>query len=911
MKILFSYILLVLLCIQVHAQVSIESMLCKVTKPLTSNQRIELASQFSAWQATKATSLNAPAEVKTIPLVFHVISPSVPSVAEVEEAIVQLNDAYSNKGQFETNGGADMEIIFDLARTAPDGGATTGINHIPTDYTNMDMDLEDTDLVNHSHWDQSKYLNIWLVNSIEGEALADYTGRSWWTRSGVGGYANGAGVVVTSLTTSLVAHEIGHYLGLFHTWEGRNCKNDDCLLDGDMVCDTPPDKSTGGCNDNSCHTDTLSNYSNNTFFIDTLDMSTNFMDYSSCPLDFSLGQKERMHFTLDSSYPTLSVTGRTTSVLQSPCTDVRHINFYMDRQYPIPNEEVLFQSNTMGNTTNYRWFVTPSDFIWKETDPRVGLVSTLADLRYTFPNEGDFKVTVQAWDASDSTCLASFSRYVRVGCGVDARFYPDIRVIASKQPHALMTDSVRFTNRSYNATSYKWTISHQNFDSTNPSLPDTTSDLKDLHFYFEEPGEYEISLTAINGACEDQSNVFNLKVFDPTMEGSPYIEEVLCSSADTLLVLFSLSNNGYDTINVGTPVAFYDRDPRYVATANLMGTYTLPGFIYGGESNLYSAVLAGDITAIDELFVSFNDTGTVDLPIQYPPDDRNQLSTQTIFPPSGYSELTYSNNVNSYKIDVSGFTQERDTIVCDGQVIGFDFEDMFDPSFCSDTVFWVSEHKGYLSSDLQLNYLANEDDLINVVYRSVSGMEILGIINVRLGRPSFDLSDTVYRVRRGEGVTLKIEGDSSYQYNWTPEEGLSDPYGMSPFASPEQNTRYTVEAVDQYGCITLAKQVQVWVETTAHLPNLFTPNGDHSNDHLLIYGLESIIDVSFKIWTKNGVVVFASNDLVTLTKYGWDGKYRGKPLPSGVFFWGVSGTYEDGNPIYLNGVESGVIHLAR
>ena len=87
----------------------------------------------------------------------------------------------------------------------------------------------------------------------------------------------------------VVTHEMGHYLGLFHTFQG-GCKNDDCLQDGDRVCDTPPDTSTGyfPCDalTNSCHTDADDTSPNNPFRSPALgglgdqpDQYRNYMDY--------------------------------------------------------------------------------------------------------------------------------------------------------------------------------------------------------------------------------------------------------------------------------------------------------------------------------------------------------------------------------------------------------------------------------------------------------------------------------------------------------------------------------------------------------------------------------------------------------------------------------------------------------
>ncbi|WP_057936374.1 M43 family zinc metalloprotease [Algoriphagus resistens] len=653
---------------------------CGNHQELSKNERLAHAREYEEWNVRQNDRISSDEiEVWTVPIVFHVVRSDLPSLAIFENAVNELNDAFANRGSFNTPQGADTEIQFCLVNTAPDGGATTGVNHIPSEYQDTDKDLDHRGLMNHSvKWDVSRYLNVWLVRHVTGESVAYYEGRNWWRRLGVGGYSSPDGVVVTSLGADMLAHEIGHYFGLLHTWEGMDCKNDDCLVDGDMVCDTPPDKSVSvPCGDNSCDTDVSSNFSNGNFFIDVPDMSTNFMDYTPCPQDFTKGQADRMRFTLENYYPSLFSKGLSHILCETPCDDDAVVQFYMDRPYAKPGENVFFDSQLSGNFPNpiYRWFVSAQSGDWSNSDNPANQVSESPDLNYSFANEGLYRVTLQVSAASDPTCFVSFSRNVHVTCGVDSRFYPDKRIIASKQPHALFTDSVTFTNRSYNGSSFEWTITHQNFNPSYPSLPPFSSEETDLTYYFKEPGDYQISLLAKNGNCEDVSNTFLLKVDDPTMDGSPEISQVTCLNEDSFQVAFTLYNYGYDTVNVNTPVAFYDGDPSKSANAQLLGVWKLPMVVYGFDKEDFSAQVEGDIRSIHEVFMVFNDTGTVALPLIFPPGDKDRLSTNTIFPPSGYSELTYDNNFNSYLLN-SGtdnpftLSSEVDNPTCPGNSDG-------------------------------------------------------------------------------------------------------------------------------------------------------------------------------------------------------------------------------------------------
>jgi gliding motility-associated-like protein len=64
------------------------------------------------------------------------------------------------------------------------------------------------------------------------------------------------------------------------------------------------------------------------------------------------------------------------------------------------------------------------------------------------------------------------------------------------------------------------------------------------------------------------------------------------------------------------------------------------------------------------------------------------------------------------------------------------------------------------------------------------------------------------------------------------------------------------------------------------VPNAFTPDG-RNPEFLPIAGFTDIHLYDFRIWSRWGDVIFESKE----PKQGWDGTFKGKPAPEGVYFW--------------------------
>ena len=261
-------------------------------------------------KATKSRSK----PIYILPVAIHLIVPPGTAIgqgnnltdAQVELGLDYLNQAFSNAGPFMTGNGVDCGIQFCLARRDPNGQPTNGITRTSSNLVAQAMCNPGTDAGSDAalklldNWDCSKYINIWLVtdlfNTNFGCGLAGYAYFPGAPCS-VDGIVQESRYWNTVGGTVVTAHEMGHYFSLNHTFNG-GCTNGNCLLDGDRVCDTPPDNSASfaPCNTNSCNTD----------IPDLPDDNTNYMDYTSCsPVHFTDGQRIRMIAALESTRKSL------------------------------------------------------------------------------------------------------------------------------------------------------------------------------------------------------------------------------------------------------------------------------------------------------------------------------------------------------------------------------------------------------------------------------------------------------------------------------------------------------------------------------------------------------------------------------------------------------------------------------
>lgn len=237
----------------------------------------------------------------TIPIVFHIIheyGPENISDQQVYRQVEILNEDYMKLNadttaivpEFKAIAGK-ARIQFELARVDPFGECTNGINRYYSHET-----LIGDDYSKLRPWFRAKYLNVWVVKSME-NGVAGYAyfpsaveGNGFW-RDGIiirHNYISDIGTSSTNNSRALT-HEIGHFLGLAHTWGTTNDPGQPVnCTDDDGIEDTPNTIGWTTCDlaGTTCDSE--------------LDNVQNYMEYSYCSNMFTEGQVHFMRTILHS-----------------------------------------------------------------------------------------------------------------------------------------------------------------------------------------------------------------------------------------------------------------------------------------------------------------------------------------------------------------------------------------------------------------------------------------------------------------------------------------------------------------------------------------------------------------------------------------------------------------------------------
>lgn len=382
--------------------------------------------------------------IKTIPVVFHIVyNPNKPASAQmnnlitptiIDDIVARLNADFSKTTTTGVRSAwhssiANTNIQFCLANRDPQGNVTTGITRTTTSQSYFDSDDNSpvygenamkTSTSGIVGWNHLKYVNIWLcditdnMNLCSGGCTAGYAYLGTTSQGTLPNTQGGImidGIVLdyrmgvfeypgqlSNLEISrTISHEMGHYLGLEHTFKNNS---NSCTGD-DGFSDTPKIKGpfqnfypscSSGTSAQSCTSGTLWQYEN-------------LMDYSDCFIMFTTQQSQYMNLVLTNGRYGLVNNQPTSCVPLGPVPP--EASFTGCNSNVVENATVTFTNTSTNNPTGYQWTITPPtgvSFVG-------GTSATSQNPQVSFANAGTYSVKLVATNSAgadsvtNATCI--------------------------------------------------------------------------------------------------------------------------------------------------------------------------------------------------------------------------------------------------------------------------------------------------------------------------------------------------------------------------------------------------------------------------------------------------------------------------------------------------------------------------
>ncbi|HLN56302.1 MAG TPA: gliding motility-associated C-terminal domain-containing protein, partial [Bacteroidales bacterium] len=127
-----------------------------------------------------------------------------------------------------------------------------------------------------------------------------------------------------------------------------------------------------------------------------------------------------------------------------------------------------------------------------------------------------------------------------------------------------------------------------------------------------------------------------------------------------------------------------------------------------------------------------------------------------------------------------------------------------------------------------------------------------------------------YKLTNEENLALLIDitDKNTFVYRHSPGEVIAGCYAVSTYDlkgnEGDKSVMFCIDSCDFY-----------------EIPNVFTPNGDDINDRLVAKTSGLVEKVDFKLFNRNGLLIFSTDN----PRINWDGVYNGKIVTPGVYFY--------------------------
>ncbi|MEL6971446.1 MAG: gliding motility-associated C-terminal domain-containing protein [Bacteroidota bacterium] len=184
----------------------------------------------------------------------------------------------------------------------------------------------------------------------------------------------------------------------------------------------------------------------------------------------------------------------------------------------------------------------------------------------------------------------------------------------------------------------------------------------------------------------------------------------------------------------------------------------------------------------------------------------------------------------------------------------------------------------------------------SVVIRDAAGCELL-IPTTILPPPDITVElSGEDEVKLGDEVILRaITNSQNPLFTWSHADTL---VGDVALLRPTETLLYEVTVLDTVTLCSTKDIFRIFVDQRRqlHVPNVFSPNGDGSNDSFTIFAGNDVVNIrTLRVFSRGGQLVFENENLFPGDlSMGWDGSFNGELLNPGVFVFFAEVEFFDG-----------------
>jgi len=145
----------------------------------------------------------------------------------------------------------------------------------------------------------------------------------------------------------------------------------------------------------------------------------------------------------------------------------------------------------------------------------------------------------------------------------------------------------------------------------------------------------------------------------------------------------------------------------------------------------------------------------------------------------------------------------------------------------------------------------------------------------------------------GRSVTYTYTGTAVEQYEWNLGNGeMSTNAQPSATYDTDGPQLISLTVTDANGCLdTVALTIEVQLNPVLFFPNAFYPDGVNTLWHAHGSG---VIEIELVIYTRTGQLVWEGSGFEECIQIGWDGTYKDKPVPQGVYAYHAKAQFYNG-----------------